>query len=72
MSDIQFIRKLASVERGRRTVEALDSAGSPTQSTLLEKAASVQDKELLHIASRFEGDTLELYEAFGGKYRYTR
>jgi hypothetical protein len=64
--NIARLRKMASAEIGRRYLQSpqLD----PVAETLLVKAASA-DQELLKIASRLPGDTLENYEELGGTFK---
>lgn len=62
-----YIRKLASLERGRRfLLEKTEVA--PSAALLMAKAASANDPELLKIAAELPGDTLQNYEALGGTF----
>jgi hypothetical protein len=67
--NIEQIRKLAAVERGRRLFEPVPVELDPVAITLMQKAAQVADPGLLFVASQFEGDTLETYERLGGTYK---
>jgi hypothetical protein len=66
MIDIAYIRKLASLEQGRRYLEGpkVDAAAFIG----LHKAASVADPELLKIASRLAGNTMQNYRQLGGTF----
>lgn len=65
--DFDMIRKLASLETGRQYLQ--EEAGMSTLEELeISKMASAADPMLLKIASRLPGNTLEVYEALGGKY----
>jgi hypothetical protein len=69
--NINHIRKLASIERGKRYMEErfgprpVDAVAH----THLLKAAQAEDRGLLMIASRLPGPTLETYEALGGTFK---
>jgi len=63
--NISEIRKKASLALGRKYLE--DPVPDSTAVILLQKAASA-DQELLKIASRLPGDTLENYEELGGTF----
>lgn len=64
--DIDLIRKLASLEEGRRYLEGPqeDSLDFIHQSKLVTAA----DWGLMKIAMRLPGDLIEAYEALGGTY----
>ena len=64
MSLVSLIRKTASIERGRRTVENLGSV-EPVAVVRMHKAAQA-DRDLMKIAAWCEGDALSNYEALGG------
>lgn len=64
--DISLLRKMASTEMGRRYLQAPEV--DPVAEALLVKAANA-DQELLKIASRLPGDTLENYEQLGGTFK---
>jgi len=66
--DISLIRKLASVERGRRYLEAEPKVSS-VEFVTSAKLAAVEDTELLKIANSLPGDVLENYTALGGTFR---
>jgi hypothetical protein len=69
--DVSLIRKMASLERGRRYL-ADDGLGklSSVDEVLVTKAASAEDESLLRLAVDLPGDTLDTYEALGGKYKH--
>ena len=66
--DIDLIRKLASVEHGRRLMESLsDPPVVPAVTNVLLHKAAECDVRFLKIASWMRtGDTLEAYEALTG------
>ena len=66
--DIASIRKVAAVERGRRLFEQPPAEMPALFELRLEKAAQADDRQLLRIAARLAGDTLETYEALGGTF----
>jgi len=63
--DIGYVRKKASLELGRKQLQ--DPVPDAAAVVLLQKAATA-DQELLKIASRLPGDTLENYEELGGTF----
>jgi len=65
--NIDAIRKIASIEQGRRYFEEVPAI-DPVTEIAFYKAADAQDPELLRIAAQLPGDTLGNYEALGGKY----
>jgi hypothetical protein len=68
--DFDQIRKAASLESGRRVFEGEFGSANPIPAHAefnLRKAASA-DQELLMIANWFGQDTIETYEALGGRY----
>lgn len=66
MIDIAYIRKKASLELGRRHLE--DPEPDVTSEIMMHKAAAAEDTELLQIAARLPGDTLENYHTLGGQF----
>lgn len=67
--NIELIRKLGSISVGKRYLEErFESTINPISEVFLRKAASASDPDLLKLASRLTGDTLEVYEALGGTF----
>jgi len=65
--DVDHIRKVATLERGRRAFEGELIPTSVYLDVTLDKVASA-DPDLLMIAEWFGQDVLETYEALGGRY----
>lgn len=71
--DIQAIRKLASIEAGRRFFDGADQAlpeVSVLEAVMLHKAASAKSVELFGYASMMRPeDPFSMYEEMGGLYK---
>lgn len=68
--DIELLRKIANVEQGRRFLEHEEPVVESSLDYIEQlKLASVEDLELLAVASALEGDKLANYQALGGKYK---
>jgi hypothetical protein len=65
--DIDYIRKKASLDQGRRYLE--DSEFDAAAVVMLHKAAAAENRDLLIIAGMLPGDTMENYEELGGTFR---
>lgn len=66
--DIELIRKKAALEVGRRELESVVEV-DPLVAFQFQKAAAAEDPGLMALAASLPGDTLEVYEAMGGKYK---
>jgi hypothetical protein len=69
MIDTNLIRKLAGFEEGKRYLKArFEPEVNSLSEVYLHKAASAEDTELLFLASKLPGNTLDVYESLGGGF----